>query len=812
MYLTTEQHNRLRTIAMDFEIPFRTFVAGQLLNKYLTVEMFLERLGEKDVPDGISQTFKSQIGKIKSQSERIYGLLKLTMQSMQNGIVEEEINVPDVATIIALIILFQDEFDEFINCFSDYDAFIVQIEKFHYIRNKLSHPGCKTLEEQDMIVALSFISSVCTYVGIEHEEYFWEQSEEKIYQEIRALETLETKSVDIINNFEEMPLLERKIVGRDHEIESIKRFVYGIKGGLRKKSSLCVFGYGGLGKTALVTETVKSIMQDVMDELTVNEYKPEFILFFTAKEEMLDLSYTSGNIQKRNCKHDFLTFEELEEKIYKLLGIENFSNFDKKGIIIIDNLETLEANERKRIKEFVDFMSPMGIQYIITSRNEEEYEERMKLGGFEAESGYQFIEEYIKENDLDIELDRSEMATLLDISKGNTLVLVLSLRRLSRKIATMEGITMDLSQVPSIQSVANEFEELPANGYEIISEFMFKNTFLELENKLGEDNFTFILLLQTFAVFPDDKIDIYTICMLMKISYLKVEPYLNLLCRYLILEKKGDAYSLNNFAEKYIVQKFLPDKETYEKFSSQITESMREVQSDLDNLNRDLQSNSKVKDIIDDWAITYDGDRIAAAKVYHLYQSVNQDCLKLSKFFVNRAYEEVRDKISIIERTTMHPYVKYQKARMLSLIYNTKVLEKDIKKEVKKAFIDCLWVIKTNTLYMKIKTTKNYASVLWIFGSFLAGSGEPSEAIRYLEESCTCFEMLGIIEKEYFQCCSRLGLIYFEQYKENQDKAYYEKARKMSDILYRERHKYMWDDVTLKTYATQLRMEIYGHN
>lgn len=538
MYLTTEQHNRLRTIAMDIEIPFRTFVAGHLLNKYLTVESFEEKLVEKGVPDGISQTVKSQIGKIKSQSERIYKLLKLTMQSMKNGIVEEEINVPDVATIIALIIFFQDEFKEFINCFSDYDTFIGQIEKFHYIRNKLSHPGCKTLEEQDMIVALSFISSVCTYVGIEHEEYFWVQSEEKLYQEIRALETLETKHIDIINNFEEMPLLERKIVGRDNEIESIKRFVYGIKGGLRKKSSLCVFGYGGLGKTALVTETVKSIMQDVMDELTVNEYKPEFILFFTAKEEMLDLSYTSGNIQKRNCKHDFLTFVELEEKIYKLLGIENFFNFDKKGIIIIDNLETLEANERKRIKEFVDFMSPTGIQYIITSRNEEEYEERMKLGGFEAESGCQFIEEYIKENDLDIELNRSEISTLLDISKGNTLVLVLSLRRLSRKIATMEGIALDLSQVPSVQSVANEFEELPANGYEIISEFMFKNTFLELENKLGEDSFTFILLLQTFAVFPNDKIDIYTICMLMKISYLKVEPYLNLLCRYLILEKK----------------------------------------------------------------------------------------------------------------------------------------------------------------------------------------------------------------------------------------------------------------------------------
>ena len=278
------------------------------------------------------------------------------------------------------------------------------------------------------------------------------------------------------------------------------------------------------------------------------------------------------------------------------------------------------------------------------------------------------------------------------------------------------------------------------------------------------------------------------------------------------IRKKGDAYSLNNFAEKYIVQRFLPDKETYEKLSSQISESMRDVQSDLDKLNNDLRTNSRVKDIIDDWAITYDGDKIAAAKVYHLYQSVNQDCLKSNEYFVNTAYENVINEISIIERTTMHPYVKYQKARMLSLIYNTKVLEKDIKKEVKKAFIDCLWVIKTNTLYIKIKTTKNYASVLWIYGSFLAGSGEISEAMRYLEESCTCFEILGIMDKEYFQCCSRLGLIYLEQYKGNHDKVYYEKAKKMSDILYRERHKYMWEDGILKTYATQLRMEINGHN
>ena len=808
MYLTTNQHNRLRTIVMNFEIPFRTFIACEILEKYSTVEMFCSALMSKDEPEGISQTFRSQIGKIKSQSERVYSLLALSRESMKKRIIKKEINVPDVATIVGLIMIFHVEFKGFIQCFSDYDGFITQIEKYHYIRNKLNHPGCKTLEDQDMVLALSFISSACVYIGIEHEECFWEQPEDTLYQEIRALETLETRKISIINNFVEMPLLERKIVGRDKEVENIKKFVYGVKGGLRKKTSLCIFGYGGLGKTALVTETVKSIIQDVMDEVTINGYVPEFILFFTAKEEMLDLSYTSGNIQKRNYKHNFSTFEELEEKIYKVLEIDSFDNFDKKGLIIIDNLETLSEQERAKIKEYIDFMSPIGIQYILTSRNEEEYEERMKLGGFEAESGHEFISEYIEENELDVKLTDCEISTLLDVSKGNTLVLVLSLRRLSKKIASMEGIVTDLSQVASIQSVASEFEELPANGYEIISEFMFKNTFLELENRLSEDMDLFVLLLQIFAVFPSDKVDIYTICMLMKISYLKIEPYLNLLCKYLILEKKGDAYSLNDFAEKYIVQRFLPDKETYEKLSGKINESMREIQSDLDNLNRDLENNSKVKEIIDDWAITYDGDRIAAAKAYHLYQSVNQDCVKGSNFFVSKAYEEVNEKISMIEKTTMHPYVKYQKARMLSLIYSTKVLEKDIRKEVEKAFIECMWVIKTNALYLKIKTTKTYASVLWIFGSFLSNVGNVQDAIRYLEESCNCFEILGIQDREYFQCCSRLGFAYLEQFKATKENAYIEKGKKISDILYKERHRYM-SDVGLKTYATQLRKEIY---
>ena len=808
MFLSSEQHDRLRTIVMNFEIPFRTYIANVLVEKYSRLNKFCDALMQEVVPDDISPTFKSQIGKIKSQPERIYNLMKITIESMKKKVIEKDVDVPDVATIIGLVLLFQDLFLNFIEMYVERETFLTQIEKYHYVRNKLNHPGCKTLEESDLVLVLNFISNACIFIAVEREDCFWDKTEEKIYKEIKALESIEIGKYKFINNFEELPLLDHKIVCREKEIENIKKFVYGIKGALRKKVSLSIYGYGGVGKTALVIEGVKSIIQDVVDAKTHNNYNPDFILFFTAKEEALDLSFSTGNIQRKIYRHNFSSSVELENSIYEKLNISSFEGYGGQGIIIIDNLETLERNERIKINEFIQYMSPAGIQYIVTSRNEEECEERMKLGGFEAVEGKNFIRQYIDENELDLQLCDADQETLLEMSKGNTLVLVLSLRRLSKKIATVEGIVMDLSKMSSVQSVTTELVSLPANGYEIISEFMFKNTFIELEERLIDDKELFARLLQVFAVFPKETIDIYTMCMLLDVGYIQIEPYLNMLCKFLILERKEDSFAINSFAEKYIVQRFLTDQETYERVSNKIEKSVREIENDLKNLNDDLEKNSRVRDIIDDWFVTYEGDKIATAKAYHLYQDVNQDCQKGTKFFVESAYKDIKDKIIIIEKMTMHPYVKFQKARMLQLVYSTQVLEKDISAEIEKAFIDCIWVIKNNALYLKIKSTKNYASVLWIFGNFLFSIDKIPEATRYLEEGYNCFLLLGKHDKEFYQCCSRLGRAYLEQYKRTGNKIYYKKSRSVSDILYDERYNYM-SDKTIKNYATQLRKELF---
>lgn len=108
---------------------------------------------------------------------------------------------------------------------------------------------------------------------------------------------------------------------------------------------------------------------------------------------------------------------------------------------------------------------------------------------------------------------------------------------------------------------------------------------------------------------------------------------------------------------------------------------------------------------------------------------------------------------------------------------------------------------------MKIKSTKNYASVVWIFGNFLFSSGDISNATKYLEEGYNCFLALGDRSKAFYQCCSGLGKAYLEQFKITGNKTYYQKAKKLSDLLYEERSSYM-SDQTIKNHATQLRREV----
>ncbi len=809
MYLSNKQHSKLRTVVMDFEIPYRAYVSTEILNAYPTAIAFTDaiasKIGLEDQYIGFN-SFSSEFGKIKANSEKIYSLLKEVKSSIGKTIQEEEISIPFVSQINTLLLIFNELFRTYIDRFYDLNSFWEKAKKFHYVRNKLSHPGCKTLEKNDMEIVIEFINISNQFLKKQDGEFYWLETAEGIEKQLVALETMPFEIPIEINNFGEMPFSETKLVRREKEIDELKKFIYGKVGALRKKNSYCLFGYGGVGKTVLVLETIKSVVRDVIDETTINGYRPSFILFFSAKKVELSISSTSGVIEEVKIKNAFSDCDTLKKAIYSYLEISDFSNFEKHGLIVIDNFETLTNEERNKIREFIEYESPSQIQYIITSRNEEMFDERKYLSGFnDMEGCSQFISEYLEENGLNLQLSKEEMKNLLDITKGNTLVLVLSIKRLEQKFDTIRGLTADLSRVATVKKIGHELQSLPANGYEIISEYMFKNTFEEVEKVFEESAATMYALLKILAVYPSNFVDIYTLGMLSKCSYQEIEPILTMLCKYLIIEKKNNEYGLNEFAEKYIIFRFLPDKESYLILSNEIASSTRQIKTELRNLQDQIENNKGLRNIISDWAINTEGDRIAAAKIYKLYGETRIDCNK-GGFFVRTAYEQVIKTFAEIERSTMHPYVKYQKARILRMLSDTKSLEEDLASEIKNAYQECIWIIKTNILYSAIRRTKTYASILWLFGMQLQSLEEDRlDVSKYFEESYEVFNDLKIRDDEFYQCVSYMGRNYLEIYKETKIVAYLRQARKMSELLFNERHKY---NNTVKGFATALRNEL----
>lgn len=260
---------------------------------------------------------------------------------------------------------------------------------------------------------------------------------------------------------------------------------------------------------------------------------------------------------------------------------------------------------------------------------------------------------------------------------------------------------------------------------------------------------------------------------------------MDVLCNYLIIEKRETQYALNSFAEKYIVGRFLPDAEQYNSLSTEITSRQRDVRRSLEQLNEDIKNRPPLAKIMSDWQIITDIDRINAAKMYELYGEVKHDCEISGRFRVASSLEEALKRCEESERLTAHPFIKYQRARILQMIDNSRVLEEHHADSIQKAFSDAIYSIKTIGQYASIAQTKSYAALLWIYGQHLADAHDYPNSIRYLEEGKISFEEQKLSDQQYYQCCTRLGTVYLDYYLEDRPNrvAYLRKARSIERML-----------------------------
>lgn len=785
MYLSIKQHDSFRTLLSGFEVPYRSYIARIITEKYPNASSFDAMMRSKNgklsplSPSFLRETLPSACK--KNNFTKMYNLF-IEAANSTDEIITEDKDMPMVGALNLVTFALVDDFSELYSLFSSYSDFCSLAEKYRYARNKLFHPHCRTLEESHLVPVLSFVQDICNFLD---NKFFHEKNKDQLSREITALQQRKVEIPIETHNLWEMPYGESRVVCRDNEIERIKRFIYGDPDDIRKPHSFCVYGYGGVGKTALVLEVAKQVAQDVTDNLAANDYSPDYILFFSAKKRKLTISQETGRIVEQKMRWHFETADELITQIHQLLDCTNFRKFHKEGFIIVDNLESLSDNDREIIKQFIDTGTPAEMQFIITSRHCEDYDINYKLDGFEFEAGSIFINKYSEENALGLVLSPRDADELLSLSRGNTLVLVLCLRRLSDKFSTITTLKSDFQSYNPWNRLRKSLKNIPQNAYETISEFMFQDTFEQIEGVFSEDISLFYQILKIFAVTQNEDIDINTVCLLTNTPYPRVEEAIDILRNYLILETKNGRYSLNAFAEKYIVGRFFPDAETYEKLLTAIVTRKRQIKDSLEQLEIDKKERPELAKILKDWKIITDSDRITAAKMYHLYSEVSTAC-NGSRFSMQTAMDNFYHTCNEAEQITAHPYIKYQKARILQKIDESNTLPQKHQNEILTAFNDAIFKIKTIDQYAAIQQTKSYASLLWLYGQYLRDSGDLLTAIRFLEDGQKSFEQNNHYSQQYYQCCTLLGHAYLDYYLEERNSrlAYLRRSRSICRFLF----------------------------
>lgn len=283
MYLSIRQHDLFRTLLMGFEIPYRGYIADILMSTYSDESTLENALIARNAslhpsdPFFLRNTLPGACSHAKVQA--MYD--KFSTASTTTEIVTIDQEMPMVGALNIVTFALTNDFQPLYSLCSGYSTFCDLAEKYRYARNKLDHPGCRTLEERHLVPVLSFVKDICTFLD---DKYFIQKTKSDILTEVNVLQQRRVLIPIAKHNLSETPYPDSQIVCRDTEIDELKSFVYGNPGDLRKQHSRCVYGYGGVGKTALVIETLKQIVQDINDNKTENDYKPGYLFFFPLKK------------------------------------------------------------------------------------------------------------------------------------------------------------------------------------------------------------------------------------------------------------------------------------------------------------------------------------------------------------------------------------------------------------------------------------------------------------------------------------------------------------------------------------------------
>lgn len=779
MYLSNEEVRLLDTAVKYFEVGFRSYIAEVLVQRYDTLEKYRAAINDKKntfnggsvILSGRINALLSDLSKEK-QINKLYTLLMETNEKCKNEkIVEIKHEKKDayilVSELISLTYIFGAElFSDMIQKFSSREEYMYLAEQYRTVRNNLCHPEA-SISDLNYKETNKFITILKEHID---SKYFWFASKEELQKILDGLSIAINNSVDIINNLSMLPKQKSKFVCRTKEINMVKTYLVGNEQGFGRMHYILISGFGGMGKTALITEVIMQLIKDYNNKILKANRWFDFILFFSAKEEVLDIDDSSGKINNYKLRSQISSLNDIKREIKNYLGTNDLINCDKRGLIVIDNFETLTQKEKEKINNFIIYESNNGIQYVLTSRNEEHIDTnyQLKIRTFNETDGCDFIEKYLDENALAIELTEENKKQLVKLSKGNTLVLVLSLHRLNQGV--------------DISVIEKELNSIGSETVKNIVSFMSKNSFDEIYNQFKGNEEVVERILQILVMY-DEPIDKYS---LMKLSHSDmhiVDQVVNALTAGLVLEEQREEVQINEFAKTYLLIKFTPNKIEYISKQQMILDYKRDLAMKKNKLLDCRRKSPQIDNIFKEWQPNNIIDELAILEAFQAYihfhigwvtnkkrvPSKNYNLTEVNKYFLN------------IEETSTHPYIYAQKARILLPLLRFQTNEKELIKECLQDSFEKT-IISVETQYINIKGTISYASILRELGRFYLEDSKKidfNKSANYSEKAKEIYEKTEKIDKYYYYTFRNLARAYMGLYDYTKEKVYMEEALKL---------------------------------
>lgn len=790
MYISTEAIQKLDEIVKSFEVAYRSKIASSLVSQYPAVGDFSLAINKVALSQANSTTifskkFKSKADKIAKEVGSYYKRIEDCYNAYLTKVYDNK--VPYLSEILDYVSLFFNQcFQSLANNFATIEEFNLFSSKYLNVRNSLSHPASEPIKTQDARDVVSFI--LIQLKNIESDK-FWYVSSKIIETKCDELLKIFDDSIIKIHNLDEVSFPYNKIVCRDAELELLRTWLLGKEENYRKSGSVVIYGYGGVGKTALILEFIYKLVKDINDRKIITPY--DFIFFFTSKEESLQIKQTTGEAYISSMQKQISSFVDFQEKLNKELSDGNILSIAKsKGLIVLDNFETLSDSDRLNFFEFIRQM-PRTIQFVITSRNEEICEDKLPLKEFkDIRLGVKFINEYILANEIKLKflfLDHHKQE-LVQLSKGNTLIIVLIIQQLS--------IDSNLNQA------LTDLRSVEASNMEIIADFMYKNAIQKTIDELSSSGKHPIEILKIISLYGE-VIDLYSISSLSSLNISEVESICNTFTSRLVLNKIGESFEANEFANKFILLKYLPNNIEKADLLKRINTYRRQLAEKLKNLEASQKREAGLRVIMSDWKPKHIIDKIAIAESYTLfaeYKTIGND--------PNIRYKKVNSilkQFDEIEKKTSHPYIKFQIARFLVEVDKTepnKIKREEFRIKISKSYEEA--IIAATFYHSYIVNTKSFASINWKYGLFCDSVQDSANAAKYMEDAIEIFRRIKKLDKTYYQVMADLSFVYLKLYSKTTESKYKFASK---EIYYSLKN----NSIAIKSTGFQLNTYIYRY-